>query len=333
MSDETTATWNIAGHSQAIEFLQRALEQARLSHAYLFAGPPQVGKRTLAAELARAGTCERLRRPCGEGRSCQWALAGRQPDIMTVRGEGANGTILVEQIRDMRREASLSPMESSRRVYIICNIELANENAANALLKTLEEPPGQVLFLLTTTAQELVIPTILSRCQIVRLQPQPRQMIAHALMERCKVPEEQADLLARLSGGRLGRALALLQSEQLLNRRQIALDRLQSLTGEGWDRRLLLAEEIARQPAQIPETLEIWVSWWRDMLLLHEGLADRITNRDREADLVRLHRLFRVDDIQSALKALQTCADCIQKNVGGRLSLEWLMLRLPETHA
>ena len=124
MTDSTIESWNVVGHTPAIEFLQRAQERERLSHAYLFVGPPQVGKRTLAAELARSVVCSGQSRPCGACRSCQLAIQGRHPDIATVRGEGANGAVLVEQIRDIRREASLSPVESRHRIYIICNIEL-----------------------------------------------------------------------------------------------------------------------------------------------------------------------------------------------------------------
>jgi len=334
MTNTSTGSWNIIGHSGAIQFLQRALEQERLSHAYLFVGPPQVGKRTVAAELARVIVCTDAPRPCGKCRSCQLALGGHHPDITTVRGEGANGRILVDQIRDIRREASLSPVESRHRVYIICNMELANESAANALLKILEEPPHHVLFLLTTTAQELVLPTILSRCQIVFLHPQPREVIASALRDQWNASDEQAELLARLSGGRMGRALTMLQSDQMLSQRLTALGQLQQIVEQGWDRRFLLAEEIARcRPAKVQETLEIWVSWWRDILLLHENLPDRITNYDRETDLTQIYQSFAVDDIRSALHALQTCADCIHKNVGARLALEWLMVRLPVTNA
>jgi DNA polymerase III subunit delta' len=177
------------------------------------------------------------------------------------------------------------------------------------------------------------MPTIISRCQIILLHPQSRQVIERALVDRWHAPADRAELLARLSGGRLGRALTLLESEPLLAQRSSALDRLQTLVQEGWGRRLLLAEEMSRRPAQIRETLETWVSWWRDLLLLREGLTDHLTNLDREAELVQMHLAFRVDEIHSALNALQTCADCIQKNVGARLALEWLMLRLPRPGA
>ena len=312
-----------------MEFLQRAQKHERHSHAYLLVGPPQVGKRTLALEFARAISCTGTPKPCGQCRSCVLASRGHHPDIMTVRGEGAGGAILVDQIRAIRREASLSPMEGRHRIYVICNVHLANENAANALLKTLEEPPRHVLFLLTATAEELVPPTILSRCQVVRLQPLARQEVEDALIQRWAAPPEQATLLARLSGGRLGKALSMLQSKQPLERRAAVLDQLQELSVAGWVTRFSAAEEIAGRSADIRELLEVWLTWWRDMLFLHTGLRGQIVNIDRIEELERDYRRFDEHHVQSALQALQTCTDCIQKNVGARLALEWLMLQLP----
>ncbi len=333
MSSAPAGGWDIVGHAWAVQFLARALARDAASHAYLFIGPPQVGKRTLATRFAAALNCTGAARPCGSCRACQLIQRGAHPDVATVRGEGVRGTIIVDQVRNLRREASLAPLEARRRVYILCDMELANESAANALLKILEEPPARVTFLLTAASEDLVAPTILSRCQVLALRPLSRGVVEAALRERWGAPAERAALLSRLSGGRMGRALTLLQSEAPLSRRKAALDQLQGVLTAHWGQRFAMAADLARRTDQLPEVLESWLSWWRDLVLLQAGLDERITNLDRQAELTARRTSISPAQAQGALRALQTCADHIQKNVNARLAVEQLMLHLPTAGA
>jgi DNA polymerase-3 subunit delta' len=186
-----------------------------------------------------------------------------------------------------------------------------------------------VLFLLTASSEELVMPTIVSRCQKVLLHPQPREVIEEALRSRWGVGEEAARLLARLSQGRPGRALAMVSSSELQAGRQAQLERLLGLLSAGWTERLLAAGELAQSPDALPEMLAVWLSWWRDLLLVQQGLDGRVVNLDRVEELRRYSAGVSRQQVFAVLTALQTCADALQKNVNARLAMEWLVMRMP----
>ena len=202
--------WPVIGHEWATELLAQAIRCGRPSHAYLFTGLSQVGKTTLARAFAQALLCESGQgAPCGGSvdpcRTCQRVAQGRYPDVQFIAAE--KNAIQIDQVRALQADAAVAPLEGRRKIFIIQEIERATLPAANALLKSLEEPPPQVILLLTATRRDQVLPTILSRCQLVGLRPLPLEQVQTALQERWHVDEERAALLARLSGGRLGWAV------------------------------------------------------------------------------------------------------------------------------
>ncbi|MBC7223148.1 MAG: DNA polymerase III subunit delta', partial [Anaerolineae bacterium] len=251
--------WHVVGHGWAVRLLQKGIEEDRLSHAYLFSGPPQIGKTTLAMEFARALLCTGEARPCDACPSCQRAQAGTHSDLHLVEGTGKGGAILIEQVRAVRQQAALAPVQGPYRVYVFPNIERATAEAANALLKTLEEPPPQVVLLLTTAHQAALLPTIVSRCQVVALRPLPRREVEAALQERWGLAAEDAAPLARLSGGRLGWAVQASQDPQVLERRQEWLEALRKALGGRRVHRLAQAQALAALPEeQVQEVLDLW---------------------------------------------------------------------------
>ena len=142
-------SWPVFGHRWAVDLLDRGLRAGRLPHALLLAGPTQVGKRTLAMALAAALICQADEKPCGQCRSCRLVAQGVHPDVRLVAADdserGRDGVLKIDQIREMQREASLSPMEARYKIFVLRDLDRANLPAANALLKTLEEPPAQVV--------------------------------------------------------------------------------------------------------------------------------------------------------------------------------------------
>jgi len=322
------SAWPVIGHEWAIALLQHAVINDRLSHAYLFTGPAQVGKTTLARAFAQAILCERHSgAPCGECRTCRRVAQARHPDVQLITAE--RNTIQIDQMRVLQADAALSPLEGRRKVFIIREIERATLPAANALLKTLEEPPPQVILLLTGVRRDLLLPTVLSRCQVVGLRPLPVEQVAAALGARWGVEPEQAGLLARLSGGRLGWAVSAHTDRELWQARATCLDDLVALTAAGYGPRLAYAETLSRHEELVERTLALWMTWWRDVLLVQHGAGQAITNLDRRPQLTQQAALYRPEQVERALTELVRGWQRIKANVNPRLALDVVLLRLP----
>lgn len=319
-------TWPVVGHDWAVEILSRSVANGRVAHAYLFSGPPQIGKTTLGKVLAQAVNCSGEAPPCGVCSSCRRISTGTHPDVRIIQAEGTS--IKIDQIRDLQREAALSPVEGRRRVYIIRQIELATTEAANCLLKTLEEPPARVILILTTSDRDVLLPTIVSRCQVLSLHPLPIERVQAVLIER-GVEEQQAHLLARLSAGRLGWALDVVKDPQALQRRQQRLDEMTALAVQGRTERFAYVAELSRNPEETRQTLDLWLSWWRDLLLLLSGSSIEITNLDRAAELEKASRHYILSQVHSTIIALREAAWQLEHNANPRLVLENLMLHWP----
>ncbi len=328
------AEWGVVGHEWAIELLAQAVRSDRASHAYLFLGPAQVGKTTLAEAFGRALVCERGSAPGGDGgpcgvcRACKRVAEGRYPDFQRIAAE--KNWIQIEQIRNLQIDAAVAPLEGRRKIFVIQEVERATPPAANALLKTLEEPPAHVVLLLTSNRRDMVLPTVLSRCQIIGLRALPLDEVAIALQSRWRVAEDQAELLARLSSGRLGWAVSAATDPQVWQTRSKYLDDLLTLTGEGHVGRLNYAEGLSRVSEHVETALGLWATWWRDILLVQQGQPGVLLNLDRKAQLIQQAELYRPEQVQGALTDLMQTLRRVRGNVNVRLALDVLLLRLPK---
>src|SRR5512147_1512654 len=210
-----TDNWNLIGHEWAVDMLKKHAADGTTRHAYLFAGPPGLGRRTLALRFAQALNCQTPRAPgvpCGECRDCRQIESMQHADLTVIQADSEGGTLKVDQIREARRTLTLKPYQSKFRVSIFLRFQEANDNAANALLKTLEEAPSYAVLILTADNPEQLLPTIVSRCEVLRLRPLRVEDVQRELEEK-GYEARQSKLIAHISGGRFGYARHLLESE------------------------------------------------------------------------------------------------------------------------
>ncbi|MCY4583584.1 MAG: DNA polymerase III subunit delta', partial [Chloroflexi bacterium] len=203
------------GQHLPVQTLERSLAEGRLHHAYLFAGPAHLGKTTLAVQFAQALNCDADDSPCGVCPGCTRIAEGNHADVRFVSLGENTASIGIEAVRDIINSAHLRPYEGRTRVFIITEADLLTRDAANALLKVLEEPPDDVVLILVGVSLDNLLPTVRSRCQTLYFRPLPVQAVNRILRDEHGVSEEQAEVLARLSRGCVGWAIAATGDDRL----------------------------------------------------------------------------------------------------------------------
>ncbi|MBI2865579.1 MAG: DNA polymerase III subunit delta' [Chloroflexi bacterium] len=333
--------WTVVGHTKAVGLLDRAAKSGRVSHAYLLAGPPQVGKMPLALNFAQALSCYAEDRPCQTCPACARVLAGKHPDVQIIgltadeksREGRLHKEIRIDQIRAIQHMAALRPYEGRYKVFIVDGAERLSEEASNSLLKTLEEPPPHVILILLTVNDKLLLQTVLSRCLKVDLRPLPLATVEQALVERWQVERDEAKRLARLSGGRLGWALSVRLNGELLQQRAARIRSMVELLEATRNERLAAASDLAtlygRSRDAVDEVLALLSGWWRDLLLVKGGCSDRTANIDWADELAEVARQRTLEQITAFIDLIRETRVRLSQNVNARLALEVLLLDMP----
>ncbi|GAC1542409.1 MAG: DNA polymerase III subunit delta' [Herpetosiphon sp.] len=339
------SNWGIIGHEWAVQHLRRSLEHDRLAHAYLLRGPRNIGKALLARRLAQRLVCETVSPdPCGTCRGCRRVLHGNHPDVRTMSlqeqasagKETTSRELKIDTIRAWQHDIDVRPFEAPCRVFILDDAETLTDQAANALLKTLEEPPPYAVLLLLAQGDGDLLPTIESRCQSLKLRPLPRGVVAAALRERATTLDPaEADLLAAWSGGRIGWALHVLDAPGELDDLRDRIDRLAALHAAPLGDRFRWAEERAKEyrsnPMDIDAWLSLWQTWWRDILLYSADYPTAATNNDRGPVLAAIAATVSLSAAHAFLRRLATARQQLRDNVNPQLVFEHLVLHLPGT--
>jgi DNA polymerase-3 subunit delta' len=323
--------WNVTGHDRAVEALGSSLE--RPAHAYLFTGPKRTGKRTLAVELAKALNCEAAlnERPCQTCSACRLIDKWGHPDVTLIQPE-EKAHIVIEQVRQIRQELALRPNQGRWRVVIV-RADLLTENAADALLKTLEEPNPQVILILTTYDVEAVPETIVSRCRSVTLGLVSTEQV-EAELRRRGIDRESASSLAALSYGAVGWAVEAASDDALVKNRTALHEDMARWRSDSLRERLSAAEWLSsggkpdKSRTQSVEELEIMLTWWRDIMLAASGNMELVVNAAWKSEIEAAAARESPATALRVIRLIVTAITRINQNVDPRLSLEALAVGL-----
>jgi len=322
----------VIGHEKPLNLLKAMLVNDRLPHALLFTGPPGVGKRTLAVALAQAVNClgPNPSEPCGRCSACRKIKRGVHPDLVEIEPEGRLRTIKIDRIRELRNQAAFRPFEGRTKVFIVREADRMGAEAANALLKTLEEPPPDTLIVLTSPEESDLLPTIVSRCLRLNLAPLPGETIENWLIQERGVEAAQARLLASLSGGCLGRVMDM-DAETILTQRQRIVNKLGLLDTRRIEPALDWASDLAGDREAWPEVFSLLRFWFRDLMIMVGGGDERhLVNQDLATELRSAGTGKGPGTYIAALDEVERAEDALNRLVRPELVLENLMLNLTD---
>ncbi len=311
----------IIGHQNIITQLQNAVTSERVAGAYLFTGQQGVGKETVALYFATLILCDGTVEgsiPCGECRACRKIKNSNHPDLRIIRPDGTQ--MKIDQIRELQREIIYQPLEGTRKIYILTNTERMNDAAANALLKTLEEPPAASTLILLTENLKVMLPTIRSRCQILTFNTLPTEELTKALVERFSVETNTASDAAILSRGVVGKAITLIEKD--ITESETVPEILKETDP-------LAAFRFAEQYEKNPENLDDLITWYRDLLLLQQDAPKELITHTNAIDTLRTYvPSYPQIRLQRAIKTIFQTKSLLQTNVNKYLAIEVMCLKL-----
>src|SRR5690349_2358610 len=338
-----TDNWNLVGHEWAVDMLKKHVINGTTRHAYLLAGPPSLGRRTLALRFAQALNCPtpvEAGIPCGECRVCKQIEAMQYTDLSIIEPTikdpnnprelipAPNGEIRIQQIRELQKTINLKPYQSRYRILIFLRFDQASVEASNALLKTLEEAPSYAVLILTAENPEQLLPTIVSRCEVLRLRPLKIEEVQYALETR-GLEASEAKLIAHISGGRFGYALRLIENEALLEKREERLNELQSLISASRVEKFAYADKLSKDKESMRQAVLIWLSYWRDVMLRSAQAETPLVNLDRNVEIEDLAGRMDLSTARRVASAMEAVLEKMERNVNPRLLAEVLLLDLP----
>jgi DNA polymerase-3 subunit delta' len=331
--------WQIYGHEWASQILQKHIIQNNVRHAYLFSGPPGIGRRSLAIRFAQAINCIQPPspgEPCGECRICKQTEKMQQVDLTITKSLEDSKTIKVEQVRELQNSLSLSPYEAKYRVALLLNFQEATPNAQNALLKTLEEAPSKVILIITADSVENLLPTIVSRCEILRLRPLSIQQCTAALNEHWQIPNEMATELAHLTAGKIGQAVGYHQDPEQMEKLHQLVQDVFDLLGSSLVERFSYAEQATDMRRKnvnrdsLGLMLQTWLSLWRDFYICASGSDMPLTYINFQSLSQKTAEQIDHDLIHGQLLRLESALTQLDQNLNSKLLLETLLLDWPQ---
>lgn len=328
--------WHIFGHDWAVSLLQAHASTDKLRHAYLLVGPQGVGRRTLALRFAQALNCEKPPEPglfCGTCKTCRQMYAMTHPDLDLLIPTEGHKDILIDQVRELQHRLALSAYIAPYRIALLPDFQRATPQAMNALLKTLEEPADKVVLLLTADALENLLPTIISRCEVIRLRPASLRNAQDYLQSKFGISKEQGALFAHLTNGRIGAANRLVEDPNALSRRERHLENFLNLLPAPRYERFRLANGLSKPYDKardnVSEVLPIWLSFWRDVFIRASGSDLPLVNVDLDDQVENMAQRIDASTARDLVIAHEKAFQQLDAYANVRLLVETLMLRWP----
>lgn len=323
---------DVVGHKDIIQYIKNAVSQDKVSHAYILNGERGSGKKLLANLFAQTLQCEEGKEePCYHCHSCRQAVSGNHPDIIRVTHEKP-GSISVDDIRkQINEDIQIKPYSGKYKIYIMADADLMTVQAQNALLKTIEEPPSYaVIFLLTENADSL-LPTICSRCVMLKLRNIKDQLVKKYLMEQLQIPDYKAELCTAFAQGNIGRAIMLASSDHFNEIRDEAVQLLKYIDTMELPELMDAVKRITVYKIEITDYLDILMIWYRDVLIYKATKnIDRVIFSEELEFIRERAKKSSYEGIETILKALEKAKERLKANVNFELVMELLLLTIKE---
>ena len=323
---------DVVGHSEIIQYIQNAVIEDKVSHAYNLNGEKGSGKKMLAGLFAQTLQCEKGgAEPCYECHSCKQAVSGNHPDIIWVTHEKPN-SISVDDIRtQVNNTVDIKPYQGPYKVYIIPQADMMTPQAQNAILKTIEEPPSYAVFLLLTENAETLLPTINSRCVMLKLRNIKDTLIKKYLMENLEIPDYKADMCTAFAQGNMGRAIMLANSDHFNEIREEAVQLLKHISEMELNEIVAAVKNISVYKLEITDYLDIIMIWYRDVLLYKATKEiDKVVFKDQLQSIKEQARKSSYEGIELILESLEKAKARLKANVNFDLVMELLFLTIKE---
>ncbi len=324
---------DISGQEPIKEHLIKAMEQEHTSHAYILSGEPGMGKKMMAKTFAMAMECENRRggEPCGLCHSCRQFMSDNHPDVIYVTHEKP-GSIGVDDIREqLVDDIQIRPYNSPFKIYIVDEAEKMTVQAQNALLKTIEEPPAYGVILLLAASSGSFLPTVLSRCVTLSLQPLPDEVVREHLLEHLHIGKQQADICTAFSRGNLGKAISLVQSEEFMEMYQGVLRILKGAKEMSVPVMLESMKVLKDNTGDFKVCLELMKLWYRDVMVFKATQDANVMIFSHELGAIRKTANFSsFHGIDEIVSAIDRAAARLEANVNFDLAIELLLLTIKE---
>lgn len=321
----------IIGHESIIQHLQNAIASHKVSHAYILHGEEGIGKKLLATTFAKTLQCEEKGIiSCNRCKSCMQSVTGNHPDILWVTHEKAS--IGVEDIRlQLNADIQVKPYNSPYKIYIIDDADKLTEQAQNALLKTMEEPPEYAVILLLISNISVILPTILSRCVVLNLKPVDKQSIKEFLMEHYQVPDYMAEVAAAFSGGNVGKAIKYASSEDFEQLKNNVLHILKYIDDMELHEVISGLKMLTASKNNIEDYIDLMVLWYRDVLMYKATMdPDLLLYREELSFIKHQANIRSYEGIEKIISAMEKAKIRLKANVNFEIAIELMLLTIKE---